>query len=291
MSLAGRSVRIAVVGLCLLVALANFAQAQRAIPDDNLAYPVLVQRPDGAASGFYLNTATSVYLVTAKHVLFELPSGRLRSPQLSLLSYPRDPKDPGRNIIAVDLAVLSQAGEVKAHAREDVAVVRIASVDAAPPAGSSPGRSVTLLPGVVVREATASGILGVALDSVKKYDEVLVANEVIVFGYPTSLGLKEIPQLDPLRPLLRGGIVAGQNPATKSLVIDCPAYPGNSGGPVVEVAREAFGAKFRVIGVVREFVPFEERWLNLPHGYLNRSLTNSGYAIATPMDFVLELVK
>jgi hypothetical protein len=170
-------------------------------------------------------------------------------------------------------------------------VVRIASVDVAPAAGSSSSGSVTLLPGVVVREATASGILGVSLDSVKKYDEVLVANEVFLFGYPTSLGLKEIPQLDPLRPLLRSGIVAGQNPATKSLVIDCPAYPGNSGGPVVEVARETFSAKFRVIGVVREFVPFEERWLNIPHGYVNRSLTNSGYAIATPMDFVLELVK
>jgi hypothetical protein len=290
MSSARRLVRMTVVWWCLF-ALVNTVQAQRAIPDDNLAYPVLVQRQDGAASGFYLNTATSVYLVTAKHVLFELQSSRLRSLQLNLLSYPRDPKETRRNMISVDLAVLSQAGEIKAHAREDVAVVRIANVAEGAPAESSPGRSVALLPGVVVREATTSGILGVAVESLKKYDEVLVANEVIVFGYPTSLGLKEIPQLDPLRPLLRGGIIAGQNPATKSLVIDCPAYPGNSGGPVLEVAREAFSAKFRVIGVVREFVPFEEKWLNVPHGYSNRSLTNSGYAIATPMDFVLELVK
>jgi hypothetical protein len=91
MSSAGRLVWMAVVGWCLF-ALANAVQAQRAIPDDNLAYPVLVQRQDGAASGFYLNTATSVYLVTAKHVLFELQSGRLRSSQLNLLSYPRDPR-------------------------------------------------------------------------------------------------------------------------------------------------------------------------------------------------------
>jgi hypothetical protein len=76
-----------------------------------------------------------------------------------------------------------------------------------------------------------------------------------------------------------------------SIVVDCSAYPENSGRPVLEVAREAFSAKFRVIGVVREFVPFEEKWLNIPHGYSNRSLINSGYAIATPMDFVLELVK
>jgi hypothetical protein len=286
----GRSLRMGILGYCLL-GLANAAQAQRAIPDDNLAYPVLVQpSAGGAASGFYLNTGTSLYLVTAKHVLFDLPSGRLRSPVVNLLSYPRDPKESGKNSISLDLAVLLPAGEVKAHVREDVAVIRVATVGIGTPAEASP-RRIELLPGAMVSEATTSGILSVALQFLKKYDEVLVANEVIVFGYPTSLGLKEIPQLDPLRPLLRRGIVAGQNPATKSLVIDCPAYPGNSGGPVVEIVREAFSTHFRVIGVVREFVPFEEKWINWPHGYANRNITNSGYAIATPMDFVLELVK
>src|SRR6266446_2794544 len=91
------------------------AEAQRAIPDDNLAYPVLIQRLDGAASGFYLNTATSMYLVTAKHVLFDPENNKLRSPQLVLTSYPRDPKDSGRNILLVDLLALWLAGEVKAH--------------------------------------------------------------------------------------------------------------------------------------------------------------------------------
>ena len=43
MSLGNRSVRVAVLTSCL-VALATFAQAQRAIPDDNLAYPVLKVR-------------------------------------------------------------------------------------------------------------------------------------------------------------------------------------------------------------------------------------------------------
>jgi hypothetical protein len=249
-----------------------------------------VQLQDGAASGFYLNTGTSVYLVTAKHVLIDLRSGRLRSPQVNLLSYPCDPKESGRNRISLDLAALSEADEVKPHAREDVVVVRVGKVVPGTPPESSSHR-IDFLPGVVVREATACGILLVALENVEKYVEVLVSNEVFVFGYPTSLGLQELPQLDPMRPLLRRGIVAGQNPATKSLIIDCAAYPGNSGGPVLEVTREAFGAKFRVIGVVREFVPFEEKWLNLSHGYVNRNITNSGYAIATPMDFVLELVK
>jgi hypothetical protein len=217
--------------------------------------------------------------------------GGLRVPQVDLTSYARDPKDFSRNVLAVDLATLLSSGEVKAHVREDVAVVRIGKAAAATEGESSTGRHITLLPGVIVREATPSGILGVAMENLKKYDDVLIANEVIVFGYPTSLGLKEVPQLDPLRPLLRAGIVAGQNPATKSLIIDCSVYPGNSGGPVVELTRQAFRVEFKVIGIVREFVPFEEKSINLPYGYANRFITNSGYAIATPMDFVLELLK
>jgi hypothetical protein len=267
------------------------AKGQRAIPDDNLAYPVLIQRSDGAASGFYLNTRSSIYLVTAKHVLFDPQRGSLRVPQVDLLSYPRNPKEAGRNILAIDLAVLLGAGEVKAHNQEDVVVVRIGTTAEGTTGDAAGGRQLTLHPSITVREATASGLLGVAVENIKKYYDVLVGNEVIVFGYPISLGLKELPQLDPLRPLLRAGIVAGQNPITKSLVIDCPAYPGNSGGPVVELTREAFRAHFKVIGVVREFVPFEEKSVNVPFGYVNRLITNSGYAVATPMDFVLELIK
>jgi hypothetical protein len=69
-----------------LVFPASIVRAQRSIPDDNLAYPVFVQFPDELASGFYLNTDTSIYLVTAKHVIFDPQSGRMRSGPMILLS-------------------------------------------------------------------------------------------------------------------------------------------------------------------------------------------------------------
>lgn len=148
-----------------------------------------------------------------------------------------------------------------------------------------------LISGVTVSSVVPSGILGVAMDTVKKYDDVLVANEVFLFGYPTSLGLEGSPQLDPQGPVFRRGIVAGFNPNGKSAIIDCPTYPGNSGGPVVEADRTPFQATFKVIGVVSQFVPFEEITTNYPIPYRNVRISNSGYTIATPMDFVLELVK
>lgn len=280
--------------VCLLF-LPGVVSAQRSIPEDNLAYPVLVQFPDGLASGFYINTLTSTYLVTAKHVVFDPQSGHVRSGLMTLLSYPRDPKESGTNIILVDMVALAQAGEIKGHPTADVAVVRVGElVKNEPDKGSDKGparQALRFIPGVTVRSNAPSGLLGVSVDAIKKYDDILVANEVLLFGYPTSLGIEGSRQLDPLRPLLRRGIVAGLNPNTKSVVIDCASYPGNSGGPVVEVDRTAFSATFKVIGVVSEFVPFAERSLNYPIPYQNVNISNSGYTTVTPMDFVLELVK
>lgn len=257
----------AVASLCVLPS-ANTIQAQRAIPDDNLAYPVLIQFPDELASGFYLETDTSIYLVTAKHVLFDPPTGNhptahVHSGLMTLLSYPRDPKESGTNVILIDTAALSQAGEIKGNPVADVAVVRVADVLASP-TDKGVGGQVRLIPGATARTTVASGLLGLNLKTIKKYDDVLVANEVLLFGYPTSLGIQGTPQLDPLRPLLRRGIVAGLNPNGQSIIIDCPSYPGNSGGPVVEADRTPFSSNFNVIGVVSQFVPFEEKSVNYP---------------------------
>lgn len=260
--------------------------AQRALPDDNLAYPVFVQIPGvEEASGFYLNTPTDMYFVSAKHVLFD-PMGQLLGPTMTLLSYPKDPKEPGVNRFSVDLVALNKAGEIKPHPSADVVVVRVAKVTPAP--GDISKSMLTLVPGVTASESTKSGVVGANMDAIKKYDEVLIGNDVLLFGYPTSLGIRGTPQLDPLKPLLRKGIVAGLKPDSKSIILDCPIYYGNSGGPVVEVDRNFAQATFKVIGVVDQFVPFDQNKIN--HTAIP-NLSNSGYSIITPMDFVLELVK
>ena len=48
--------------------------------------------------------------------------------------------------------------------------------------------------------------------------------------------------------------------------------------------------RYRVIGVITEFVPFVEHWVNLEHRYKNKTISNSGYAVAVAMDQVLELI-
>lgn len=272
--------------LFTLVAMCSEVAAMRAIPDDNLAYPVLITlKGDKQGSGFFLNTQGGSFLVTAQHVLFKEKTDELLAPEAEALSYAKDPSDKGRNVFEIDLAVLKRAGNIKRHATHDVAVVRIGTR-----VKDGGAQALDVVAGVKIKEIAASGILGVGESTVKRFADVLTANQIFIFGFPTSIGLKAIPQINYLRPLLRAGIVAGVNEQAKTIILDCPAYGGNSGGPVLEVEEEGFQRKYRVIGVVSQFVPVAETWFNMTHRYTNTNISNSGYAIAIPMDFVLELI-
>lgn len=277
-----------VTSLIVAFSLASQVHAARAIPDNNLAYPVLINLEGGSSgSGFFISIGSVTYLVTARHVLFQdpgTPGSTLRGESAEVLSYCNNPNEAARNRLTLNLKALLAGNHVRPHATRDVAVVALATLD-------TPGdvKALHLLPGVTVNETCSQGLVIAQREILRLYEDVLVANEVIVFGYPTSLGLKAVPQLDLTRPLLRRGIVAGLNRSLRSIVLDCPAYPGNSGGPVLEVDQDLLNRTFRVIGVVSQFVPSVETWFNLTHGHTNSSILNSGYSIATPIDFVLEL--
>jgi S1-C subfamily serine protease len=287
--------RVMLLVLAFLIAPAVEAEAAREIPDDNLAYPVLINIRDGGGSGFFIRIGPTQYFVTAKHVLFKdavAPESELRSDSAELISYSRDPREAARNRFYLNLKALRAAGRLKAHPSRDVAVIEIAKVDSAKDVQTSTGElpGMRTLPNVTMKESTSTGIVSAPREGLRLYNEVVVGNEVIVFGYPSSLGLKELPQLDLSRPLLRRGVVAGLNAELRSIVLDCPVYPGNSGGPVLQADQETAGRTLRVIGVVSQFVPFvantEGSLASLPVAIL----LNSGYSIATPIDFVLELI-
>jgi hypothetical protein len=205
-----------------------------------------------------------------------------------LLSYSKDPKDKEQNRLEIDLQSLNDIGKVKAHATHDVAVVQIGTITTVAQ-GEKPG-FLSFLPGVQSAHASPSGLLSAALDSVKKLNEVLTADDVYVLGYPSSIGVQQAPQIDYNSPLIRKGIIAGVNDANKTIVLDCLTFKGNSGGPVLEVTRQAFVAKFSIVGVISQYIPVTETWINTTQSYFNMQLYNSGYSIAEPMDVVLELI-
>jgi S1-C subfamily serine protease len=264
----------------------------RAIPVVNLAFPVLITLKSqgttvGSGSGFYYRTESSLYLVTARHVLsIGVPNPQtkeVRYPDLSVevLSWSKDDPNPKRNVISFSFAGVHDSGALKLHPSRDVAVVKVGSV-----VQVGDATKVAWLPGVSIREMSESGIVWASAPNVATFEKVLVGNDAILFGYPASLGLPNTHQFDPLRPLLRKALIAGEDPERRSLIIDGPVYRGNSGGPVFEIDQEQLGLfHFYLVGVLVEFIPLTE---NAPDFTM---LLNSGYSVAEPMDFVLELTQ
>ena len=114
-----------------------------------------------------------------------------------------------------------------------------------------------------------------------------------MFGYP-SVGLAAAPQIDPTRPLVRGGIVAGLNAALKTIIIDAPVNHGNSGGPVVQLSRTN---RLRIIGIATQYIPVTEDIVSTPKdsGQATASaptiaLGNSGYGVVASADSIIELI-
>jgi hypothetical protein len=92
--------------------------------------------------------------------------------------------------------------------------------------------------------------------------------------------------------LLRKGIIAGKNPSRRTIILDCPSYYGNSGGPVVQAERLGLGkTEFKIIGIVSQFVPFKETWVNVTHKMSHWEISNSGYTVVMPIDLVLDLIR
>lgn len=288
--------------IALIFASVSLAQARRMIPDSNLAYPVLVILKNkngttlGFGSGFYFGTTKAEYLVTAKHVIASgLPNEKTHQAEvpdlvLDLVSYTNDLPNPQRILLRVDFKMLLDRGDVKPHKTRDVAVVKIGTVKEDQDHPQTPPlqdyfRTTFFLPGVTKVEFPDSGLVSSVAGTERKFDEVLVGNDAILYGYPASLGLPDTQQFDPLRPLLRRAFIAGKDPQRHSLIIDGPVYRGNSGGPLFEIDPEGPLIYFRLVGIMTEFIPLTERAPDFT------MLLNSGYSIAEPIDFVLELVQ
>jgi hypothetical protein len=203
---------------------------------------------------------------------------------VNAISYSSDTSDTTSNVLILNLHELQAEGHLRTDANNDVLVITVARTTTAKAPDTA--QMVTTVKGAGWAHVSSHGTVGVAIEAVKTLAQVNVGNDVIMYGYPSSLGFKAVPQIDPLRALLRKGIIAGKDIQKHTIVLDCPVYFDNSGGPVFEIDREFPATKFFLIGVVTQYVP-----LVTTDGLTIEMLTNSGYSIATPIDAVLQLIK
>lgn len=261
--------------LLFLMKVITFAQGGRALPEDNLAYPILIQFSNSFGSGFFINTKDAVYLITAKHVLWDSRTNNVLEREVKVKCQPRDKTEGAIIELKIDLSSLMSKALLKTHPDYDIAVVRVGKIVSA-----NNLTQLELEPQVTIASPTKSGIVGAGIELCKKRADVLIGNDVFLFGYPNTIGLPGQPQIDYDKPLLRKGIISGANNTRRVLIIDCPAFPGNSGGPVVQVEHDFTVTRFSIIGIVTEFVP-----------YNRNPAFNSGYSVVTPMDPILEIVE
>jgi len=256
----------------------------RNIPDNNLAYPVFIKLDKGGTgSGFLLNTGDKMFLISAKHVFLDDKSN-LRGNKAEIDCQTQDINDDSIERLMIDFSVI----KIAVHPTADVAAIHLGDLKENTGQGNW---TLHYLKGVIQTQTGKTGTVSVnAKLATKKIKDVLISNDVYLYGYPTSLGLTQSPQFDFSKPLLRKGIVANIYKPQGTIILDCPSFPGNSGGPVVEVENDGLQFHHKVIGVVSQFIPHVQSWVNQSNGLVNTEFINSGYSVSVSMDKVFETI-
>ena len=235
-------------------------------------------------SGIVLDSGTKLYLVTAKHVLYDAHDV-LVGKTLTATQY--DPTDISiqPRIFAIDL----EQSTITTVGKHDLALIELGEIISRyKDETSGTKRTRTAVHShIKITSAGAGSGLPAKLSSLLPLKEIELGADVFLLGYPTSLGLQGNEYYDFSRPLLRKGVVAGVNQNKGTFVIDCPSYPGNSGGPVIQ---KLSSGKFHLIGIVSKYIPFETRWHNSRERIVNIELSNSGYTVCVAVDEIINCV-
>lgn len=256
------------------------AGAQRFIPDDLLALPALISVSGTAlGSGFFIGSAKATYLITARHVVYD--AGGALLPSVRVTAFAVESNDPTKFVIDVNLAALFRDDRLARDTARDVVVVQVGLVFDHPTDKSL--QRIEWQPGVNSVSMPARGYLSAPMEKLRPFEEVLVSNQIVLFGYPATVGLPQIgKQFDYDRPLLRAGIVAGKYKAQRTIILDASVHGGNSGGPVLQVEQDGRGRHFSIIGVVTQWIPAVLQGTN--------TVAHSGYSVAASVDPIKTLI-
>ena len=265
---------------------------QYSLPQELINNTVLIDFESGiSGSGCFYGDSNNVFIITARHVILQEKKDKkgkvidysLNGSKASVKFYARDSDKNSSNEMILDLIGLYKSGKLKYSPDSDILVINIAKIE-------YEGYPHVSYNKFVKRSGEMSMMNSFGAMHIGKFKDARPGNDIFIFGYPKSLGLKQQPQFDFNRPLLRKGTLAGKYIDKETIIIDCPSFGGNSGGPVLEVRGNPFNAKVQLIGIVVSFIPFTETWLNPTYNLKNMEIVNSGYSVVEPIDKILKLI-
>lgn len=257
------------------------------IPSGFLSCPVLITLTSGrTGSGFYFEGPNYVYLITACHVLYDT-NGRPYTNCFNALSLPTTHAGQ-KNLLEFNLSDLQHDSTIFIDQQNDIAAIQVANI---PSNVDGPIIQGSLSTGITKLHATDIDLTGPRYNQVRPFNDVVLSSDVFILGYPTSIGLKSTPRFDYEAPLLRKGIVAGKYEIEETLILDSPVYYGNSGGPVIDTLPYGLTThQFCLIGIVTEFIEYQEKWRNVTNNLENIQNFNSGYSVAVSVNKLFNLL-
>jgi hypothetical protein len=217
-------------------------------------------------------------LVSAKHV-FADQKNVIHESIARIRWFPHDVANDTATEMILDLRTLISDTNILVNNKVDVIVIKLGKtilIDSIQRIVYNPG---------IKRIGRTSALPILYADEINLINDCSIGSDAFIFGYPTALYLKSIPEYDSHRPLIRKGCIAGLS--DKVIILDCPAYGGNSGGPVFEATRND---GLKLIGLVVRFVPFIQYWENKNYDLVQQEWENSGYSVVVPMDEVMAII-
>lgn len=231
---------------------------------------VLIQSKDKkfSGSGFLYDTGKSIYLLTAKHVLFNSKNNTLFD-EIVFYSYPQDAQKENAVEYSVKINEAYKQKKVRFGNDYDIIAIQLGV--------TRPG--VANYFNFVSKNRDASNINIFSLnDCVLNLDSINIGDDIYIIGYPKSLETAQHSNFNFNRPLARKGIISGKDYKHHTILIDCPSYGGNSGGPVLLKKDN----ELKIIGLVSSYVPYIDYWINPVTKITNRETSNSGLTIVIP---------
>lgn len=255
--------------------------AQYSILEANLEKAVLIEFPNKSdGSGFFLVDSNNIYLVSARHVVCNL-NEKIQGYQLIdstgfIKYYSKKSDNNTANVMEINFLGLYESGNLRIGSDADVMVAKIGSVK----------RSLSQAFDIVYNSyvkfvKSPEPLIAFDVTEALKFDSTVISDDIFMIGYPKSLQLQQGLQYDFDRPLLRKGILSGRYQKNKTLVVDCPSFSGNSGGPVIEIRNN----KVLLVGIVTQFIPCIESSKSF------EIRQNSGFSIIETIDKVLFISK
>lgn len=229
-------------------------------------------------SGFVIRDETDsgdfLYLVTAKHVLGKNDSlGEFKLKDSILhMSFRNDIYAEKINTLAINVESMLDNKLIRFANGKDIAIMLLGKLvdnDLKFPVAAQHNLKLA---------TSQKGIVTIPSSFISNLKELRLGSDVFISGFPRTIGLVESPQYDYSKPLIRKGLISGIYNKKGTIILDIPAYGGNSGGPVYAV--DTNSRNFKLIGIMIQYIPYVS----------NSDYDNSNYAVAVSAEYIEPLL-